>query len=163
VLFYNQLIDFINLVPNSAANNQFTFENQLDDINRGVELDSMIHITSDLSVEATYSEYFDTPIKPTFKRFASVIANYHHQQWVLSLNSVWRDAVSGPTMTSDFTQQAYFLLGGAVSWQFSARSEISFKAHNLLDKHYRVYDPRVTDAAVAGVGSEYSLHYQIKF
>jgi len=163
VLFYNQLIDFINLVPNSAANNQFTFENQLDDINRGVELDSMIHITSDLSVEATYSEYFDTPIKPTFKRFASVIANYHHQQWVLSLNSVWRDAVSGPTMTSDFTQPAYFLLGGAVSWQFSARSEISFKAHNLLDKHYRVYDPRVTDGAVAGVGSEYSLHYQIKF
>ncbi|MFU2511967.1 TonB-dependent receptor plug domain-containing protein [Pseudoalteromonas sp. ASV78] len=163
VFFYNQLHDFINIVPMSADNTQFTFANQLDDTNRGVELDSMLRLNDDFSLEATYTQYFDTPMKPTFKRFASVIANYEYEQWMLSVNGVWRDEVNVQTSTDRFKQPAYLLLGAVVSWQFSARSQLSFKAHNILDKHYSVYDPRVTDGAVAGVGGEYSVHYQIKF
>ncbi|NNG41340.1 TonB-dependent receptor [Pseudoalteromonas sp. NEC-BIFX-2020_002] len=163
VLFYNQLHDFINIVPHTIHDNMFTFENQLDDINRGIELDSRVQINSDFSVEATYTHYFDVPMRPTFKRFASVIANYQYDQWMLSLNSVWRDQVQAHTTDHIFDQSAYFLIGGAVSWQLSAKTQISLKAHNLLDKHYDVYDPRVSNGAVAGVGSEYSLHYQVKF
>ncbi|MGO3784724.1 MAG: TonB-dependent receptor plug domain-containing protein [Pseudoalteromonas prydzensis] len=163
VFFYNQLHDFINIAPMSADNTQFTFVNQLDDTNRGVELDSMLRLNDDFSLEATYTQYFDTPMKPTFKRFASVIANFEYEQWMLSVNGVWRDEVNVQTSTDRFKQPAYLLLGAVVSWQFSARSQLSFKAHNILDKHYSVYDPRVADGAVAGVGGEYSVHYQIKF
>lgn len=163
VFFYNQLHDFINIAPMSSDNTQFTFANQLDDTNRGVELDSMLRLNDDFSLEATYTQYFDTPMKPTFKRFASVIANFEYEQWMLSVNGVWRDEVNVQTSTNRFKQPAYLLLGAVVSWQFSARSQLSFKAHNILDKHYSVYDPRVADGAVAGVGGEYSVHYQIKF
>ena len=161
VFFYNQLHDFINIVPMSADNSKFTFANQLDDTNRGIELDSMLRLNDDISFEATYTQYFDTPMKPTFKRFASVIANYEYQQWLFSVNGVWRDEVS--VQTTDFKQPAYLLLGAVVSWQLSAHSQLSFKAHNILDKQYDVFDPRMADGAVAGVGSEYSVHYQIKF
>ncbi|WP_283709156.1 TonB-dependent receptor plug domain-containing protein [Pseudoalteromonas prydzensis] len=163
VFFYNQLHDFINIVPLSADNTQFTFANQLDDTNRGLEFDSMLRLDNDFSVEATYTQYFDTPMQPTFKRFASIIANYEYEQWLLSINGVWRDEVNVQSSTISFTQPGYFLLGTVVSWQFSARSQLSFKAHNILDKQYDVFDPRMADGAVAGVGSEYSVHYQIKF
>ena len=144
-------------------NTKFTFANQLDDTNRGLEFDSMLRLDNDFSVEATYTQYFDTPMQPTFKRFASIIANYEYEQWLLSINGVWRDEVNVQSSTISFTQPEYFLLGTVVSWQFSARSQLSFKAYNLLDKHYDVFDPRMADGAVAGVGREYSVHYQIKF
>ncbi|CAM3793532.1 MULTISPECIES: TonB-dependent receptor plug domain-containing protein [Pseudoalteromonas] len=165
VLFYNQLNEFINLVPLTADNTQFTFANQLDDTNRGLELDSMLRLNGDFSLEATYTQYFDTPMQPTFKRFASIIANYQYEQWLLSVNGVWRDEVNvqATPNTLSFKQPAYLLLGTVLSWQFSTSSQLSFKAHNVLNKHYNVFDPRMADGAVAGVGSEYSVHYQVKF
>lgn len=164
VLFHNQLRDFIATVPQKNNANMFTFSNQLADTNRGLEFDSRWNITDDFSLSGTYTHYFDKPLKPTFKRFASLVASYEWQRWLLSVNGLWRDAVKAEnTNMTKFAQSSYMLLGATASFMFSEQNRLIFKANNLLDKHYNNFDPRVANGAVAGVSREISLHYQMTF
>ncbi|MGS0535534.1 TonB-dependent receptor plug domain-containing protein [Pseudoalteromonas sp. SaAl2] len=164
VFFYNQLNDFIITVPHAFKTNMFTFENQLDDINRGIELDSQWQVAPIFSLTGTFTQYFDKPMNPTFKRFATLVASFDMKPMMVSVNTIWRDRVSVTGYdAAKFSQPSYLLIGAAASYELTEQSNISLKIHNLFDKHYDSFDPRVADGAVAGVSREISLHYQLKF
>ena len=162
VLFHNQLHDFITTVPQVNIANMFTFSNQLDDTNRGVEFDSRWNITADFSVTGTYTQYFDKPLKPTFKRFASIVTSYQLDQWLFSINGLWRGDVKGETLeATSFHQSSYMLFYATSQYAITDTSRLTLKVHNLFDKQYNTYDPRVANGAVAGVSREISLNYSM--
>ncbi len=164
VFFFNQLHDFITTVPQESNTNMFTFANQLDDSNRGIEFDSSWQISSDFNVTMTYTQYFDEPIKPTFKRFASLLASYEFDAWLLSLNGIWRDEINATNVNfTQFTQPSYTILGTTARFSLDQQNSVTLKINNILDKHYSSFDPRVADGAVAGVSREVSLQYLLKF
>ncbi|MFY8328279.1 TonB-dependent receptor plug domain-containing protein [Pseudoalteromonas sp. ZZD1] len=164
VFFHNQLNDFIITVPHASNTNMFTFENQLNDTNRGIEVDTQWHIAPDFSLTGTYTQYFDQPMNPTFKRFASFLASFEMTPMMYSVNTIWRDEVNvtGHDL-SKFSQPSYLLFGATISYELTERSNIALKADNLFDKQYNSFDPRVGNGAVAGVSREISLHYRLKF
>lgn len=162
VLFHNQLHDFITTVPQVNIANMFTFSNQLDDTNRGVEFDSRWNITADFSVTGTYTQYFDKPLKPTFKRFASIVTSYQLDQWLFSINGLWRGDVKGETLeATSFHQSSYLLFYATSQYAITDTSRLTLKVYNLFDKQYNTYDPRVANGAVAGVSREISLNYSM--
>jgi iron complex outermembrane receptor protein len=162
VLFHNQLNDFITTVPQLNNTNMFTFSNQLDDTNRGLEFDSRWNITADFSVTGTYTQYFDKPIKPTFKRFASIVTSYQLDQWLFSINGLWRGDVKGETLeATSFHQSSYMLFYATSQYAITDTSRLTLKVYNLFDKQYNTYDPRVANGAVAGVSREISLNYSM--
>ncbi|MDB2356472.1 TonB-dependent receptor [Pseudoalteromonas sp.] len=164
VLFHNQLHDFISTIPQENKTNMFTFSNQLDDTNRGVEIDSRWNITPEVSLTGTYTQYFDEPIKPTFKRFASIISSYQLDQWLFSINGLWRGEVKGETLTTaPFVQSSYMLFSATSRYSINDKSHLTLKMYNLFDKQYNNYDPRVANGAVAGVSREISLNYSMDF
>lgn len=164
VFFHNQLNDFIITVPHASNTNMFTFENQLNDTNPGIELDSQWQVAPDFSLTGTYTQYFDPPMNPTFKRFATLVASFDMKPMMVSVNTIWRDEVNvtGHDI-SKFSQPSYLLIGAVASYELTEQSDISLKIHNLFDKYYDSFDPRLADGAVAGVSREISLHYQLKF
>lgn len=164
VLFHNQLHDFITTVPQLNNANMFTFSNQLDDTNRGVEFDSRWNIAPEISLTATYTQYFDKPIKPTFKRFASIVSSYELDQWLFSINGLWRGEVKGETLAATpFMQSSYMLFSATSRYSINDKSRLTLKMYNLLDKQHNTYDPRVANGAVAGVSREISLNYSMDF
>lgn len=165
VYFYNQLNDFINVVPHPSKTAKFTFANSLNTDNSGIELSSDWQAGSSFNLTTTYTHYFQEPINASFKQFASAIAGYKiNQQWQVNLNAIWRDEVKQQlTNNNTFKQSAYVLFGGSVKWHLNEKSSIQLKAENIFAKDYVVFDPRLENGAVAGTGKEFSLYYQVQF
>ncbi len=165
VLFYNELNDFINIKRVENQDALFTFVNSFNTENSGIEFDTTWQPSYRFSLTSTFTQYFQKPINPSFKRFASLVSSYNfYDNWYVSLNLLWRDKVEVSSVTGKhFKQSAYSLLGGSLKWQLSANSQVILKAENLLGKEYYAFDPRMEDGAVAGTTEELSLHYQIKF
>lgn len=165
VLFHNQLNDFINKIAHPSQQNKFTFANELNTHNSGLELSSQWQLENGLNLAATYTQYFQEPMNASFKRFATLTVGYQFSQdWLLNLNTIWRDTVTQPVNNgTQFEQPAYTLFGGSLQWRLSDHSEVRLTAKNIFAKRYNVYDPRVDNGAVAGAGDQISLHYRIRF
>ena len=95
-------------------------------------------------VQINYTQLFDDPISPSFKRFASVAVNMQLETLTLSANALWRDSVEVfGANDKRFYQGAYVLLGAALHWQMDERTRLSLKVENLTDKDYDTFDARV--------------------
>lgn len=163
--FYNQLNDFINVVPHPSKTAKFTFANSHNSQNSGVELSSRWQATPTFNLTTTYTKYFDEPINASFKQFASVIADYKlSEQWQVNVNAIWRDEVKAQLINDTyFKQSAYILFGGSLKWQLNKNSALQLKAENMFAKDYVVFDPRIDNGAVAGASKEFSVHYLYHF
>ncbi|MFC3034778.1 TonB-dependent receptor plug domain-containing protein [Pseudoalteromonas fenneropenaei] len=159
VLFNNDLSDFINLIPIDEVGSRFRFENAFSTSMKGLEANGNVTLTEQSWFEFGYTQLFDEPLNPSFKRFA--VAAWKHQLGTLqlSLNANWRDTVMVPGVEVDFTQSAYLLLGGSAIWQFDDRQQVAIKVQNMLDKQYYVFEPRLLDGAMPGAGRQLRLEY----
>ncbi len=166
VLFHNNLRDFINKVPYSGEA-LFTFDNAVNLKISGLETSANIEINDQLRLSMNYTHLFDDPINDSFKHFATVNLSYKLGQWQFNANAIWRDEVSPPKMTLSndiqFKQKQYTLLSVNLNYDFSQNHLISINAHNLLDKDYVVFDPRVFNGEVPGKGRLISASYRYQF
>jgi iron complex outermembrane receptor protein len=167
VLFNNELKDFINLVATDLAQTRFTFDNVFEASMQGIEINSNFNLTEHTWFEAGYTQLFDEPINPSFKRFAAAAITHQFDALQLSVNAIWRDEVfvnsKNITGSEDFKQSDYFLLGLTASWNINSDSSIILKAQNLLDKQYKVFDPRMTDGIVPTQSRKLLLQYRQTF
>lgn len=167
VFFNNELKDFINLVATDQAQTRFTFDNVFETSMQGVEVNSNFNLTENTWFEAGFTQLFDEPINPSFKRFAAAAITHQFDILQLSVNTIWRDEVfvASPdlTVSEDFKQSDYFLLGFTASWNIDRDSSIVLKAQNLLDKQYQVFDPRMTDGVVPTQSRKLLLQYRQTF
>ena len=159
--------DFINLVATDQAQTRFTFDNVFEASMQGVEVNSNFNLTENTWFEAGFTQLFDEPINPSFKRFAAAAITHQFDVLQLSVNTIWRDEVfvasPDPTASEDFRQSDYFLLGLTASWNIDNDSSIILKAQNLLDKQYKVFDPRMTDGIVPTQSRKLLLQYRQTF
>ena len=167
VFFNNELKDFINLVATDQAQTRFTFDNVFEASMQGVEVNSNFNLTESTWFEAGFTQLFDEPINPSFKRFAAAAITHQFDVMQLSVNTIWRDEVfvesEDQTVSANFKQSDYFLLGLTASWNIDSDSSIILKAQNLLDKQYKVFDPRMTDGIVPTQSRKLLLQYRQTF
>jgi len=167
VLFNNELKDFINLVATDLAQTRFTFDNVFEASMQGIEINSNFNLNEHTWIEAGYTQLFDEPINPSFKRFAAAAITHQFDALQLSVNAIWRDEVfvasQDKNVSGDFKQSDYFLLGLTASWNIDSDSSIILKAQNLLDKQYKVFDPRMTDGIVPIQSRKLLLQYRQTF
>ena len=167
VLFNNDLKDFINLVPTDQAQTRYTFDNVFEATMQGLEINSNFNLTENTWFEAGFTQLFDEPINPSFKRFAAAAITHQLEFLQLSVNTIWRDEVfvasQNKSLSEDFKQSDYFLLGLTASWNIDSDSSIIFKAQNLLDKQYKVFDPRMTNGIVPTQSRKLLLQYRQTF
>jgi len=166
VLFHNNLRDFINKVPYSG-DALFTFDNTVNLKISGLETSANIEINEQLRLSMNYTHLFDDPINDSFKHFGTVNLSYKLDQWQFNANAIWRDEVSPPKMdfSNDiqFTQKQYTLFSANLTYDFSNKHALSINAHNLLDKDYVVFDPRIFNGEVPGKGRLLSVSYRYQF
>jgi len=167
VFFNNELKDFINLVATDQAQTRFTFDNVFETSMQGVEVNSNFNLTENTWFEAGFTQLFDEPINPSFKRFAAAAITHQFDMIQLSVNTIWRDKVfvASPdlSVSQDFKQSDYFLLGLTASFSIDNDSSIILKAQNLLDKQYKVFEPRMTDGIVPTQSRKLLLQYRLTF
>ena len=167
VFFNNELKDFINLVATDQAQTRFTFDNVFEASMQGVEVNSNFNLTENTWFEAGFTQLFDEPINPSFKRFASAAITHQLDFLQLSVNTIWRDEVlvasQDKSLSEDFKQSDYFLLGLTASWNIDKDSAIILKAQNLFNKQYKVFDPRVTNGIVPTQSRKLQLQYRQTF
>lgn len=166
VVFDNQLEDFINLVPTDQAQTRFTFDNVFENSMQGVELNGNFNINDTTWFEMAYTQIFDEPFNPSFKKFAAAALTHQLNEVQLSLNAIWRDRVfveSPSEFVGDFNQSDYVLLGFTAIWQMNPANSIMLKGKNLLDKQYKVFDPRVFDGNVPMPSRQLKLQYTYTF
>jgi len=166
VLFHNNLRDFINKVPYSGEA-LFTFDNTVNLKISGLETSANIEINEQLRLSINYTHLFDDPINDSFKHFGTVNLSYKLGQWQFNANAIWRDEVSPPKMdfSNDiqFTQKQYTLFSANLTYDLSNKHALSINAHNLLDKDYVVFDPRIFNGEVPGKGRLISVSYRYQF
>jgi len=163
VLFNNDLSDFINLVPIDVIGSRFRFENEFSTSMQGVELNGNVTLTDESWFEFGYTQLFDEPFNPSFKRFAVAAWKQQIGELQVSLNANWRDTVDVPGIGVHFVQKAYVIFGSTFVWQPSSEHQWRIEAQNLLDKHYNVFDPRMPNGEVPAAGRQVRLSYSWKF
>ncbi|NOU50101.1 TonB-dependent receptor [Pseudoalteromonas sp. JBTF-M23] len=172
VLFDNQLKDFINLVPIDTRQlpveqRRFTFSNIFNTNMQGYELNGKFNVTNRTWMELAYTHLLDEPFNPSFKRFASASVTHNMDKLQISINALWRDSVfvqsPEPAVLDNYDQRAYSLLGASVSWRLGHSKSIALKIKNLLDKHYVIFEPRMSDGKIPGSGRSIQLQYVQKF
>lgn len=163
VLFNNDLSNFINLIPIDIAGSRFRFENAFSNSMQGLELNGNVTITEQSWFEFGYTQLFDEPFNPSFKRFATAAWKQQLGDLQVSVNANWRDSVEVSAGDSYFNQSAYTLFGSTVIWPITPSHQLRVEAQNLLDKQYNVFDPRMPDGAVPGAGRQIRLSYTFKF
>ncbi|MCG7569429.1 TonB-dependent receptor [Pseudoalteromonas sp. CNC9-20] len=164
VLFDNALEDFIDLVMVNEQQQAFTFANVFSTTMQGIEMSAQSQLGQYSDVQINYTQLFDDPISPSFKRFASVAVNMQLETLTLSANALWRDSVEVfGANDKRFYQDAYVLLGAALHWQMDEHTRLSLKVENLTDKDYDTFDARVFDGRVPGYGRQSSLTYTYQF
>ncbi|NQZ21102.1 MAG: TonB-dependent receptor [Colwellia sp.] len=166
VFFHNNLRDFINKVPyNGKA--LFTFDNAVNIKISGLETSANIEINEQLRLSLNYTHLFDDPINESFKHFGTMTLSYKLGQWQFNANAIWRDEVSPPkpNLNNDiqFKQKQYTLFSANLTYDFSKSHILAINAHNLFDKDYVVFDPRVFDGEVPGQGRLISVSYRYRF
>ncbi|RZQ52448.1 ferric-rhodotorulic acid transporter [Pseudoalteromonas phenolica] len=167
VLFNNDLKDFINLVPTDQAQTRYTFDNVFEATMQGLEINSNFNLSENTWFEAGFTQLFDEPINPSFKRFAAAALTHQLNTVQVSLNSIWRDDVfvesPDKTVSDDFKQSDYFLIGFTANWSIDESKSLILKAQNLLDKQYKVFDPRMPDGNVPSQSRKLLLQYRQSF
>ncbi len=164
VLFHNSLNDFINLVPAGNGLSGFTFANEIDADMRGLEVSINANPVDQLELGFTHTRLFDEPMNASFKRFSSAHLSYDVGDWQANLNAVIRDRVALVADNGEYFEQGgYMVWGGSLSWQLNGHSRLDFKAENLFDKAYLVYDPRVDERGIPGYGRQLSIQYHALF
>ncbi|KAF7764496.1 iron complex outermembrane recepter protein [Pseudoalteromonas citrea] len=167
VVFDNELEDFINLVPIDAQQGRFTFDNVFETSVQGMELNGNFNLSASTWFELGYTQLFDEPFNASFKRFGAMALTHQISELQYSLNAIWRDTVFVESLdlsvAPHFEQSAYFIIGASVTWQMSASQSVNFKAQNLFDKNYGVFDPRMPNGTVPAQGRNIRVQYNHTF
>ncbi|XOV81379.1 MAG: TonB-dependent receptor plug domain-containing protein [Aestuariibacter sp.] len=147
VLFSNKLEGFVNKVPLQNSLTQFTFENDIDRRIQGIELDSNWRVNDDFELWGSFTQLFDEPINPSYKRFASVGGKWLINDVVMQVDAIWRDAL---TVEQQFEFGSYALWQAKLIYPLSSATSITLQSQNLFDKDYHVYEPRVAQNIMPG-------------
>jgi iron complex outermembrane receptor protein len=167
VVFDNELKDFINLVPIDSLQGRFTFDNVFETSMQGIELNGNLNLSENTWFEFGYTQLFDEPFNESFKRFGAMAITHKASKTQYSLNTIWRDSVfvksPDERISPDYAQSSYFIIGGSVTWQISPTQSLDIKAHNLFDKNYGVFDPRMQSGTVPAQGRNIRMQYNQTF
>lgn len=149
VLFSNKLEGFVNKVPLQNSLTQFTFDNDIDKRIQGIEVDSNIRINDAFELWGSYTQLFDEPINPSYRRFAGIGGKWIGDSWKMQLDGIWRDEL---TVAQSFKFGSYFLWNAKVSMQLANHWTLSLQSQNLFNKAYSLYEPRVAQNIMPGRG-----------
>lgn len=163
VLFNNDLSDFINLVPIDVTGSRFRFENVYSDSMQGIEINGNVTISDQSWFEFAYTQLFDEPFNPSFKRFAVAAWKQQIADVQVSVNANWRDSVEVTAGNDSFIQNDYVVFGSTLIWKPTLEHQFRLEAQNLFDKTYQVFDPRMPDGSVPAAGRQIRLGYSFKF
>jgi outer membrane receptor for ferrienterochelin and colicins len=162
VVFYNQLRDFINLVP-TAGDSFFTFANTVNENITGLELSATKAFSNKLQLSANFTQLFDDPINASFKRFGNLSLSYPMSIANLHFNTIWRGKIDAPlSETTQYSEPSYALVNLKVDRSFGQHT-LALSGENLFDKRYNIFDPRVSNGNVPGKGRNIVLSYQYTF
>lgn len=162
VVFYNQLRDFINLVP-TQGDSFFTFENTVNENISGLEFSITKRFENALHASANYTQLFSQPINASFKRFANLSLSYPTQIVDVHLNMIWRDKVNAPLANGQaYSEPSYSLVNLKLA-RSVGEHQLALSAENIFNQQHNIFDPRVNDGNVPGKGRRIILSYQFTF
>ncbi len=105
---------------------------------RGVEFEYISQINSNWQLRTQYSLFNTLPVT-AFRQadnIASLIVNYEHNQWALSLSANYAGERKMMTGATQLTLDKYWLLNGKLQYSFNKNTRVYFQAKNLADENY---------------------------
>ncbi len=162
--FQNRSLDKIDTVL--EQNGDRVFENTRDLTTAGWELETRLTVAPGLSLRAAYTYLSKTEEQPRRfpKQTFSAIVNYQKGPWNFNLNAYYHDEMEQQLLQGFHTLDDYWVMNGAVRYNFYKGLTIVGRVHNFLDEEF--YSSSKQIRYVEGIpnrGRVYSLGVELKF
>lgn len=160
VVFANELEGFVNKVPLSGSSSQFTFVNLIDKDISGTEISGRMKVGDATEWYADYTKIFNEPFNPSYRQFANLGIDHQWNNLTFGLQGIWRDSLSVP---DEFYSGSYWIWNAKFTFEFNKALYLSFSSTNVFDKHFKVYEPRLSDNSMPGRQRESWVNVQYRF
>jgi outer membrane receptor protein involved in Fe transport len=162
--FQNRSLGKIDTVLGQNGNR--LFENTGDLTTAGWEFETLLTVVQGLSLRVAYTYLSKTEEQPRRfpKQTFSAIANYQKGLWNFNLNAYYYDEMEQQLLQGVHTLDDYWVLNGAVRYNFYKGLTVVGRVHNFLDEEF--YSSSKQVRYVEGIpnrGRVYSLGVEIKF
>ncbi len=141
---FNNTIE--NAIVRTETSSPATFVNTSDiEASHGAEIEYMVQLSNDWQLRSNYS-WFDNLSRSDIRQadiLATMILNYHQQQWNVNISSNYTAARSMQMGTKEAKLDDYWLLNGKLQYDFNNKQTIYLQAKNLLDTHYETPTQRL--------------------